>query len=327
MAEMARQPVEGVPGLWRRLTRRLGRSLYLDLGSGAAATLLVAGSGRSGTTWLAEVVNQDNAYRYLFEPAHPEHGPQAREPAPRPYARPGSRDPALLALGRALAEGKVRDRWTDQYNRKLVARRRLVKDIWVNLLLGWLAEVYPGLRIVLVIRHPCAVADSQFATRWGWRVDPGQFAEQHELVEDHLEPYRGLLTRRPDPFDDYVVTWCVENLVPLRQLAPGRAHVAFYEHLTSEPERELPRLFRYAGRPWGGEVLAEVGRPSSVSRMDGTVTSGRSPIESWQARVSDGRLDRAGELLATFGLDRLYDARVPMPRIRGEEVLASFSTA
>jgi hypothetical protein len=207
-----------------------------------------------------------------------------------------------------------------------MARRRLVKDIWLNLLLGWLAEAYPRLKIVLVLRHPCAVADSQFNTQWGWRADPTQFLGQPSLMQDHLEPYRALLAGQPDPFHDHVVTWCVETMVALRALERGRAFVAFYEQLWSEPERELRRVFAYAGRPWKPKVLKALELPSAVSRPDGTISMGRSPIESWRRTVSEERRKRADEILGSFGLDGIYRAEDSMPLASADDVLARLST-
>jgi len=323
---MSRQPSKGIAGLWRRLTRRLGRSLYLDLG-GAGATLLVAGSGRSGTTWLAEVLNHDNAYRYLFEPLHPAERESRRLLPPRLYARPGSRPPAVVSAVEAVMTGRIRDPWTDQYNLRLVATRRLVKEVWQNLLLGWVRQEYPEVRIALILRHPCAVADSQVQTGWDWRVDPGSFLSQPDLMDDHLEPYRVLLSSTEDPFERHLLTWCVENLVPLRQLAPATAYLAFYEHLRTDPWRELPPLFGFCGRPWDPSVIDRLAKPSALARSDWSPGEGHSPVGAWRSRVSPERMARAADLLATFGLDRLYDVRDPMPRIRGEEVLSAFSTA
>ena len=31
-------------------------------------TIVLAGSGRGGTTWIAEIINYANEYRFIFEP-------------------------------------------------------------------------------------------------------------------------------------------------------------------------------------------------------------------------------------------------------------------
>jgi hypothetical protein len=47
------------------LSRLLG-GIYIDLGKGNHRdAVFLAGSGRSGTTWLSEVVNYKGGYRYI----------------------------------------------------------------------------------------------------------------------------------------------------------------------------------------------------------------------------------------------------------------------
>ena len=49
---------------------RLLGGLYVDLGKGDHRdAVFLAGSGRSGTTWLSEVINYKGGYRYVFEPS------------------------------------------------------------------------------------------------------------------------------------------------------------------------------------------------------------------------------------------------------------------
>jgi hypothetical protein len=213
-----------------------------------------------------------------------------------------------------VLEGRVRDRWTDQYNRRLVARRRLVKEVWANLLLGRIHRAFPEIRIVLLLRHPFAVADSQLRTAWGWRADPVSFLGQSDLMEDHLSQHAGLLSETVEPFDRHVLVWCVENAVPLRQFAQGDIHVAFYERLQDDPETELPPLFAVLGRPWDARVLERVHRPSAVARVDRWGQAERPSLDDWRARLTADQVARGMNLLHRFGLDRIY-GRGPMPLV------------
>ena len=51
--------------------------MLIDYG-GADATTLIAGMGRSGATWVADVVNYDRNHRGLFEPFLPHQVKEAR---------------------------------------------------------------------------------------------------------------------------------------------------------------------------------------------------------------------------------------------------------
>src|SRR6187399_1070237 len=118
------------------------RSVYLDLHTEADHTILVAGSRRSGTTWLGEVVNYRNDRRTLFEPFHPLHSSWARRGRLEwaHYSEPEFADDALYEMCTRLWSGHVRDAWVDKHNTKRVARRRLVKCVECTNLLPWIAQ-------------------------------------------------------------------------------------------------------------------------------------------------------------------------------------------
>ena len=166
---------------------RLPGSLYVDLGKGDhRSSVFLAGSGRSGTTWLSEIINHSRGYRYVFEPFNPRVVGPFRHFRTKQYLRPDDRREEYLEPARLALTGGLRDPWTDRFNRRIVARRRLIKDIRANLLLGWMRANFPGMPIIILLRHPCAVVASRLAL--GWRDNLSETMEQRELVEDFLLP-------------------------------------------------------------------------------------------------------------------------------------------
>lgn len=88
----------------------------------------------------------------------------------------------------------------------------------------------------------------------------------------------------------------------------------FYESLCVSPERELRRLFAFLGRDFGEGVYRGVGRPSSLSRRESAVVLGERPADSWTRSVGDAERERAVEIMALFGLDRIYgEGAMPDP--------------
>ena len=74
-----------------RPSRVLG-ALHADLGRGDhKSSVFLAGSGRSGTTWVSAVINHQGAYRLVFEPFHPGKVRMMRGFRRRQYLRPGDR--------------------------------------------------------------------------------------------------------------------------------------------------------------------------------------------------------------------------------------------
>jgi hypothetical protein len=225
----------------------------------------------------------------------------------RRYARPGTADPALESAFAAILAGRLRDRWTDQYNASLLPARRVAKDVWANLALGWVKARFPEVRIVLVLRHPAAVIRSQaLLERWDWHADPVRLLAQPELVADHLDGMTDLLGSATPGLDASVLTWAVENLVPLRALGPDGAHVVFYEHLVARPERELGRIAAYLGEPLDVRAVERAGRPSALARTDSAVVRGADPSTAWIEEVPASVRARVAELVARTGLGRIY---------------------
>jgi hypothetical protein len=282
-------------------------TLHVDLLGDHRDSVLLAGSGRSGTTWVAEVINHRNGYRLVFEPFHPGKVGICRTFRRKQYLRPSDRREEYLGPARRILTGGLRSPWTDRFNTKLVARRRLIKDIRANLLLGWMSENFPGMPIVLLLRHPCAVAASRLAL--GWRDNLPETMEQEELVEDFLLPMEAEIRDARDSFERHVFSWCIENYVPLRQFGPQEIHLAFYEDFLARPEDEVRRLFAFLGEDLDGRVYGALRRPSPLSR------AGEEPsLDAWRRSVTGAQLERAVEILGLFGLDRVYcEGAMPDP--------------
>lgn len=299
-----------------RFVRTKIRMSYLDLGGGPSDSVFLAGGGRGGTTWVSEIVNYKNDYRDIFEPFNASYVPIAKPFDGSLYVRPTDADPRLLDPARAILSGRVRSDWSDQYNRRIVAKKRIIKDIRVNLCLCWLKRHFPEMPTILLLRHPGAVVSSRLALHWPVTVGP--LLAQPQLMEDHLAFVRDELERVRDPFEHHVFAWCVENYVPLRQFRRGEVHLAFYELLCERPEDELTRLGEFLGVTFDRSVFDRLKVPSSQTPLiDSAILTGASLTEGWRKRLTAAQLRRAGEILSLFGLDKIYAMDSGLPDLSG----------
>jgi hypothetical protein len=284
--------------------RALVRNVFVDLDSDPKNTIFLAGTGRSGSSWVASIVNYRNDFRYLFEPFFPARVPLCRNFAYRQYLRAGDDDPAFLDPAARIVSGRIRNDWVDQFNRKIVSRKRMIKDIRANLMLGWLHAHFPQMRMVLVLRHPLADANSRRAL--GWRSHLQELSSQPKLWSDFLRPYAEAIESAQTDFERYVVLWCVENLVPLRQFGGRGIHLAFYENLCEKPESEIGRLFDYLELPVQKQVFAQLRQPTTLAREESAIMRGGNLVDAWRSEVTAEQRARGMQIVRSFGLDVIY---------------------
>lgn len=300
-----------------RIRQYLGQNFFFELGD-YRQTVFLAATGRSGSTWLQNLINYDGSYRIIFEPFHVQKIDCLREWHYRQYLRPDNREAKFLQPATAILSGKLKDEWSDQYNQKLLVRKRLIKDIRAHLFLYWIKQNFAEIPIILLLRHPCAVTHSKM--KLDWQTYPNGFLEQEKLMADFLYPFKRELEETEDIFERHILMWCVQNYVPLKQFGEGQLFVTFYEQLCQNPEPELRRLLKFIGRPFSKEVFDVLHKPSSESRKDSVIFSGGDLINAWREHLSREQIGRAIEILQKFGLHQIY-GEGSLPLVNGDEAL------
>ncbi|MBE9062331.1 sulfotransferase domain-containing protein [cf. Phormidesmis sp. LEGE 11477] len=275
----------------------------------------LAGDGRSGTTWVSNLLNWHGSYREMFEPFHPELVSGLESFKLHHYLRVNETAPSQTRILESIYSGNFYHERPDAFNRRLLYEGLLVKDIFANLLVGWVKHNLSHVRPVLVVRNPFAVALSkQKRTQGVWMTEPRDFLSQPALVEDYLLPFKEVIEQVGDDFiERQILIWSIIHYVPFRQLALGDAYILFYENLFEEPEKELAALFSYlfegVSVTPGPELLAKIRKPSQTPGKDNNILLGKSPIESWKDELSSAQIDRGINILGQFGLDKVYGTR------------------
>jgi len=285
----------------------LRRNLYIDTGRDHRSSLLVAGSARSGTTWLADVLNRDKDWRIMYEPFNKTFVQEALPFKRRQYLRPDCIEAQYVDGAQQIFSGALRNSWVDRTNRRFLYRKRIIKEVSANLMLRWINELFSEMPTVFIIRHPCAVALSRVHVGFG---DPTQdWLTQPHLLEDHLAPFAELIRSKMSDFDRHVVNWCVENYVPLRQFRAGQLCVVFYEDLCVEPSAALSQIAEFLGRPIP-VPMALLAQPSAQATVTAgfasAILTGEDLVDNWRQHVSAIDVARAMKIVALFGLDRIY---------------------
>lgn len=221
---------------------------YLDLGRGKE-TVIVAGSGRSGTTWLGDVVAKATGSRIIFEPflVDNERDFALTKVKQRSMANV-LQDYSLYLSTKShvddryrrqvmgILSGTVCSHWSEQQSKKGIFFRRLVKDIRMNMLLGYIKQQWPDILIIYVIRDPIKVIESQFKKsrigwEFGWKSE--YINSQPSLIDEKLNDYCRFQLKGTDLVSNLVNRWCVENIVAISDLKnSGNGLIVSYEDLT-----------------------------------------------------------------------------------------------
>lgn len=292
----------------------LFRSPLLDVGKTDDAILLL-GMGRSGTTWVANIINHDKSYRVLFEPFFPSLVEAAKDFEYIQYMRLDDDDETLIPGARKILSGRVRSLWVDKENKGLLYRRRIIKDIRCNLMAGWLKKQAPDMPVILIIRHPLQVACSWRRLGWGKealgsRSDFEIIISQQKLLKDFPQIKEIADHIDKDSFlDKTVFLWGAFHLVPIEQLRKNQVYYLFYEHLLTNPEDECAKLFHYLRKSYNWEkVKKSVALESRTNFLKRNISMEHDNLlGSWKTDLSTSEIRRANDILSMFGLDNVYD--------------------
>lgn len=303
----------------------------------AKRAVVVFGSGRSGTTWISDMLASCRGCIAFFEPLRAERSPQvprwgASSDLPGPMVPVAHDCSPWEEYLNSLFSGGVRNGWVRQDHRRVpdclesvplvtpllyrVSRRRFTRQeakattrvfkmIRGNLLVPWMLSRF-SVDPVYVLRHPCAVVGSRL--RLGWSHGLENVLAQGGLREE-LRPWMHLLKRANTQLEKTAALWCVENLLPLRMVASGELRPYFYERFVKAPRREFSQAFRHLGLSPGFASFQRcnkrVSSPSNQSR------SGR----PWHHPLSRAEGETVLSMARAFGID-VY-GRSGLPRRGG----------
>ncbi|HID25553.1 MAG TPA: sulfotransferase [Thermoplasmata archaeon] len=287
-------------------------------------SILVAGSPRSGTTWLMEILKNIPGYTYLFEPLHAGWFPDSRKAGfrSRTYLSPEMNWPEGEDYLRRVFTGDVvsllppyefkpRDIMNRLLNNKLV-----VKSVRLNRLLPWFVKRFQLRSIVFIIRHPCAVVVSQLKTGFcGYQTVYPPYADTFPTVDvvldeaskiesvDHslLSRLKKIKTRE----EVLAAVWCLDNYIPLSLPKPYPWVTVFYERLTRDGEAEVARIFRGIGEKEIPESISKVLRkPSILTLRDErrVVRNKEDQLSKWRKVLSKKEIERILRIVSDFGL-------------------------
>ena len=299
---------------------------------------IILGSGRSGTTWLQDVLAEANNMRPIFEPL------KAVTPRVPNYeyaylAEDDSAEDLLQFLEKVFA-GQFRSVWSDyrllpervvpslshftsianlmryrrflvrfknnyfKYNPYIKNQEILLKIIRANLMMGWLRREF-DVDMILVLRHPGAVVESQLrlgGESWDPVTRLDYYKQNSRFLAEFGDRYGEFLNANLSPAEMNTLIWIIENQYPLENAKKYKCDVYFYERIIQDSQNQWPKIIgslNLKNIPEEKSLLAPSQQASSNWKMGSTNFV---KTDSWMARLAESDREAMQRLMERLGV-------------------------
>jgi hypothetical protein len=242
--------------------------------------ILITGSHRSGSTWLASMLSLSKNSLMAHEPFNIQSWAYALDGLAKywfTYAPALPQDAALEAYSKVI-EQRTRKIFLKNQPQHWIPplrhQRLIIKDPIAALSSDWIAKNF-DLEVIVLVRHPAAFAAS--LKRLGWWHPLEHFLKQTTLMQTHLQPYRAEIASKPqDIVEQAAIIWkCLYSVLLTYLDSHPNWLVNKHEVLSSNPVAELRALYETLGLQWSASVEENVLRytrcGNSVDAPKGTV--------------------------------------------------------
>lgn len=237
--------------------------------------LIITGMHRSGTTFLGKVLEKSGSYRMIHEPFNYVFGIEGINvwyPYIDIYGSDNKQLKELLdKLYRLEIRFKKADIPSDNLLKKLIRkfiyskghldlikyklfnkiqkREVLLKDPFLSMCAGYLANNYEDVRVIYIIRHPVAIYNS--IKRMNWDFDFTHILQQNSLVTKLMYNDIDIIKNKTLKLHEKVAfLWKVLYTVILNQhkLLPQKTLLIKHEDFSTEPYIILNRIEKFVSK-------------------------------------------------------------------------------
>jgi hypothetical protein len=274
--------------------------------------IVVSGSARSGTTWLAQTLSAVPGYPVIWEPFHRHTAPTAASHGIQwaEYVQPDEQNTKTEYINGVL-NGK--------YLSTETTSRLLLKPIEYLRFKGFIIKCVNGLgvtpylegrkdvRMIILMRHPCAVISSKLRKgNWGHLRIDGQVPYPDYLVSTYPKVKR-IFNTIQSLEERLALDWAINYTVPFHELGEDILFTS-YEWILSFGQDEIRRIFSHVG--FGGDYLEtavqQSGVPSATTESDSALVSGGNQLEQWTQDLSSSQIKRIYNVIERTRVGELY---------------------
>ena len=293
--------------------------------------IIVLSFGRSGSTWISDIISKNMGGLLLFEPLHPETCPFAQEAAYSSGYEPELNERLLAFLNDILA-GRNHNRWllrNHLFNPLEAVSQAFVDMVWeetqvlgfkeirANFMIDWFIERMDA-RIVYLVRHPAAVIASlrrrkNFWNEFGFETHWQLFMEhvmRRPVNQESLAPYLPVIESAATQIEREAVMWGVTHKLATQALARHGLPVFHYEDFYERAFPTTRRMVSYLGGNPDAIHPAHIFVPSMTTiRTVHGLTASESDFQSrgwsifWDGVLQPEELDTIMGLMRAFDIE------------------------
>jgi hypothetical protein len=261
-------------------------------------TIVVASTGRGGSTWLTEILATLPGYTVIWEPLHLGNNPTCKrhgfdwqnyvprkDQAPRRYAYLQK-----LLTGENLSTQILTSLEFRPIRLLQPSGGYLVKFVNANMMLPWITDKFP-VSTVLMIRHPCGVVASQLrhgawehVTKENMTVPEGLF-DRYEHLSD---VYSDIQTRE----EVLAFEWALQTYIPLSSSRPHPWFLITYEELVTNGASVIDDLFGALDRSVPKKAHNQLRAPSATASSELNETEAHAQLRTWRDHLSTNQVDQ-----------------------------------
>jgi len=291
-------------------------------------TIVISGTPRSGTTWLLEILSSMGKYLTIFEPLNQKWFPESLKVGfgPRDYINPKKSDKLKEIYLEKIFTGKIASKLPHYsltlYNiiNRLLSTKIIVKFVRANRIIPWIAEKFPVQGIVVILRHPCAVIESQLRRKInGYYLSCNDYvleekiltdAKKIDIIDKNLIKF--IINKEKTPHELLAIIWALDTLIPLYYWKNYKYFIVTYENLIQNPNKVLCGILNHLGLNNHHSPIIEsiINKPSYMTNKSKKYFSNSEKIIScWKNNLSISEIKGILEIINIFGID-FYSAEL-----------------
>lgn len=311
----------------------------------AQGPIVVLGFGRSGTTWISDIISKALGGLVLFEPLHPQACGFAADVCYGDMSDQASARRVNDYLNAVLSKN-YRQRWLlrnhlftplEEVSGEFIAeiwnecQVLGFKEIRANFMIPWLRKQLDA-QIVFVVRHPCAVIASirkraNFWKEFSWDTHWRMFVDRavaSSPADETVNAAQLVARRAKSDLEKQAAMWAVTYAVAQAELGAAGVSPFYYEDFYERPFAASRALFSFLGRPDIQMHPSHLFVPSmtTMRTVHGLTASESDYVRHGEAMFWDGvlRESEVGEIMAVVaasGIEAYGASKLgrPVPRL------------